>query len=133
MLSKKMIAEAQQNAQQGQTVASIQSVTYQFDVWLYAILPIIVVISFILSSPVPPLQMLKALALGLLITQLIIFLKIGITITDETYRQPWLQITDSLWHTFFANPSATDALKDVFKFVGFQSHWVGIDLGRRYF
>ncbi|MEZ4884664.1 MAG: hypothetical protein R3E32_08065 [Chitinophagales bacterium] len=131
IISKKMIAEVQRKAKHGDTSATVKTVFYQFDVWLYAVLPIIVVMSFILASPVPPLQMLKALALGLLISQLIVFLKMGITITDETYRQAWLQVNDSWWHTFFGNPSATAALKDIFKFVGFSLIisvliWVGV-------
>ncbi len=131
ILSKKMIAKVQKQATQGQTTATVKSIFYNFDVWLYAILPVIVVMSFVLASPVPSLQMLKALLLGLLITQLVIFLKIGITITDETYLNPWLQINDSWWHVFFANPAATAILKDIFKIVGFSLIisvliWVGV-------
>lgn len=131
VLSKKMIKQVQKNAREGQTVAGVQSIFYNFDIWLYAVLPLIMVLSLILASPVPPLQMLKAIGLALIITQLLIFLKIGITITDETYLHPWLEINNSWWHTFFANPSATSVLKDIFKFVGFSLVlsvliWVGV-------
>ncbi|MFK7907852.1 MAG: hypothetical protein AB8B69_22160 [Chitinophagales bacterium] len=92
---------------------------YQFDAWLFAALPLIIVMSFVLACPIPPVQMLKALVLGILLSQLLVIFKIGVTITDEVYLNPWLEIDDSLWQTFFANQSATTALKDIFKYVGF--------------
>lgn len=119
ILSKKMIAKVQQQAKVGSSVAAIKSVSYQFDIWLYASLPIIVVLSFILASPVPPIRMLKAIVLGIIITQLFIIFKIGITITNETHIHSWLQIDDSWWQVFFANPTATSALTHLFRFVGF--------------
>lgn len=136
MYSKKMIREVQKKAAQGQTSASVNMIFYNFDIWLYAILPMIVVMSFVLSSPVPPLQMLKALLLGILITQLLTLLKIGITITNETYLNPWLQITDSWWQTFFANPSATKSMTNIFRMVGFSLVisifvWVGVTFRKR--
>jgi len=122
VISKKMMRQIQRQANKTnnrQKQAGIKMIFYLFDAWLFAILPLIIVLSFVLASPIPPLQMLKAIGLGILLSQLLVLFKIGITITDEVYLNPWLEIDDSLWQFFFANQSATTALKDIFKYVGF--------------
>ncbi len=122
IISKKMARQVQRQANKSNSrkkQAGVKMLFYQFDAWLFAVLPLIIVLSFVLASPIPPLQMLKALGIGIVLSQLLVLFKIGITITDEVYLNPWLQIDDSLWQTIFANPSATTALKDIFKYVGF--------------
>ncbi len=136
IMSKKMIAKVQQQAKVGKSVATVKTVSYQFDIWLYAALPIIVALSFILASPVPPMRMLKAIILGTLITQLFVILKIGITITNEAHIHSWLKIDDSWWQLFFANPTATNALTHVFRHVGFSLvisviTWVSVTFNER--
>ncbi len=93
MLNKEIIAEATRIARiRGAQSVQVDHAQFEIDVWKFAVIPIMLVISLILATPVSIPRRLLSLLLGLIGINLFVAFRFWIRFTTELNRHIWLDL-----------------------------------------